>query len=154
MTIYLASPFFTTKEKKIKSLIKEKLINLGFDIIDPQPPTSNSGIGWEQTNAEWGRNTWEKDVKHIDIADAVIAIDWGMYSDTGTAWEIGYAFCSNKPCIVVSPNVALNTNHSLMVINGATTFVTERRFLSFTEEEIEEAFHKEEAFMAKGVVQN
>lgn len=128
VSVYLASPFFNKAEVEMKKKIKNKLIDCGITIIDPQ--TKFIENGWELPNHEWGKRTFEHDVQLINNADAVIAIDWGMYSDVGTAWEIGYAYGMCKPILVVVPDAVLNQKHSIMVANGSNNFITESRLLS------------------------
>jgi len=60
----------------------------------------------QMTNLEagtrhWSIETFRNDVKYIDWAEAVVTIYHGNYSDSGTAWELGYAYGTNKPVIVV-----------------------------------------------------
>ena len=69
----------------------------------------------------------------LDDCDIVIAIDWGLYGDCGTAWEIGYAFGQNKRILVIVPDETLTTPHSVMVANGSDNFVTLSRFLKSDE---------------------
>ena len=126
MKVYLASPFFNKAESSFKQKIKARLEALGITVLDPQ--THNLDHGWEMTNTEWGELTFQGDIRHINEADAVVALDWGMYSDTGTAWEIGFAYGLQKPILVIVPKEVLPKTHSLMVKNGCSNFITEERF--------------------------
>lgn len=131
MKIYLASPFFNDREREVKATVKAHLEEMGAIVIDPQgggDPTS-----WEQHNSEWGFKIFQKDITRIHEADSVVAIDWGLYGDCGTAWEIGFAHALKKPVIVISPDEKLNTQHSLMVVNGCCNFISLTRFLSFND---------------------
>ena len=128
MKVYLASPFFNDKECAVKAQVKAHLEQMGVVVIDPQggsDPTS-----WEQHNSEWGSKIFQKDLARIHEADRVVAIDWGLYGDCGTAWEVGFAYALDKPIIIVSPDEKLNTQHSLMVVNGCRNFISLTRFLS------------------------
>lgn len=125
--VYLASPFFNCREREVKAQVKAHLEACGLAVIDPQgggDPTS-----WEQHNNQWGAKVFRKDLDRIQEADLVVAIDWGLYGDCGTAWEIGYAFGLAKGILVIAPDETLNTPHSLMVTNGADNFVSVSRFL-------------------------
>lgn len=134
--IYLAGPFFTDKERAVKARIKEHLEALcelagSFAVTDPQ--SDGDFKSWEQSNNDWGFNVWEKDLKLLDNCDYVVAIDWGLYGDCGTAWEIGYAFAKRKEVIVIVPAESLTRPHSVMVANGSANFITEQRFLAITD---------------------
>ena len=131
--IYLAAPFFTKREKEIKAIIKEHIedmiaLNDYYELCDPQ--TEPRMESWEQSNDHWGAQVFVSDIDLIDRCDVVIAIDWGLYGDCGTAWEIGYAYAKHKSVVIVSPSEALTTPHSVMVANGCDNFLTQRRFLS------------------------
>lgn len=134
--IYIAGPFFTDKERAVKARIKEHLEALcelagSFAVADPQ--SDGNFESWEDYNPVWGFNVWEKDLKLLDNCDYVVAIDWGLYGDCGTAWEIGYAFAKRKEVIVIAPAESLTRPHSVMVANGSENFITEQRFLAITD---------------------
>lgn len=128
--VYLASPFFNDKERAIKAQVKAHIEKLGGDVIDPQG--GGDSVSWEQHNSEWGVKIFDKDIQRIKEACLVIAIDWGLYGDCGTAWEIGYAYACGKPILVVVPDEKLYTPHSLMIANGSHNFISVSRFLSLT----------------------
>ena len=128
MTVYLASPFFNDKERAVKAQVKAHLEQAGIAIIDPQG--DGDPMSWEQNNNQWGNKIFKKDLDRIYEADKVIAIDWGLYGDCGTAWEIGYAYGIGKRILVVVPDEKLYTPHSLMVANGCDNFVSVSRFLA------------------------
>lgn len=135
MKIYLAGPFFNDREREIKARIKEHLEEMishtgGYELCDPQ--TDGDFRSWEQANCYWGENVFLKDLHLLDACDYVVAIDWGLYGDCGTAWEIGYASGKNKHILVVAPMETLTKPHSVMVTNGNTNFITEERFLNAT----------------------
>lgn len=129
--IYLASPFFNDKEREVKSKIKYALTLNGYAIIDPQEHEAgyDHKMLWEMSCSSWGRQTFDKDARQIENADVVVAIDWGLYGDCGTAWEIGFAFAKGKPVIVIVPDEVLNVPHSLMIANGSAHFVGQSRFI-------------------------
>lgn len=132
--IYLASPFFNDREREVKAQVKAQIESLGGgEVIDPQG--GGNPASWEQHNSEWGAKIFAKDIERIKSADVVVAIDWGLYGDCGTAWEIGYAYALGKPILVVVPDETLNTPHSLMVANGSHNFISISRFLSFTDDD-------------------
>ena len=60
---------------------------------------------------------FQADKKGIDECDLVVLLYYGLYSDSGTAWECGYAFAKNKPVVVVHCQNTQKNN--LMVVFGA-----------------------------------
>lgn len=130
MKVYLASPFFNDRERAVKAQVKGHLASLfDVDLYDPQNPAVDSS-GWEVPNSAWGRRIFNKDIEAIEKCDVVVAIDWGLYGDCGTAWEIGYAWAKDKHLLVVVPDEVLASKHSLMVANGCDNFISVSRFLA------------------------
>jgi len=52
------------------------------------------------SNADWGKAVFEEDIKAIRECDQVVCIYYGLYSDSGTAWECGFAYGIDKPVIL------------------------------------------------------
>ena len=59
------------------------------------------------------------DTDEIEKADAVVAMYYGGYSDTGTAWECGYATGIGKPVILV--HIYRDGDSNLMLNCGSIT---------------------------------
>lgn len=127
MKVYLASPFFNDKEKAEKEKVRQRLISLGYEVIDPQ--NSDHISSWELNNNDWAKNVFIKDGKFITEADAVVAIDWGLYGDCGTACEVGIASVLEKPILIIAPDKTLLQPHSLMVVQSGVNFISMSRFL-------------------------
>lgn len=99
MKIYLAASLFTRLERKwnrdFTNAIHEVMPSL--DVILPQDFTT----GYKDTDARHNGALFRLCVKGIDSADAVVALLEGDEIDSGTAWEIGYAYAKGKPVIGV-----------------------------------------------------
>lgn len=98
--VYLASPFFNDTEirtmQEVLSILREK-------DLDVFAPYENQNKHLEFGSTEWRRMTFQGDVDGIDSSDLVVAIiDQGNYDDSGTAWEIGYAYAKGIPVVVVN----------------------------------------------------
>lgn len=118
MKIYLAGPFFTKFQREaIKECAKANR-NLGHEVYVPMEHFIEGGE--EMPNSVWARKVFEEDVKAINQCDKVIALYEGLMSDTGTAWEIGYAYGIGKP--VVLADASASAPLSLMVVNSATNY--------------------------------
>lgn len=98
--IYLASPFFDDAELERVDKVKEILDLKGLEVFSPK---EHQNEHLEFGSIEWRKATFENDVKHIDWCDVVVAIICkGNYDDSGTAWELGYAYATNKPVVLVN----------------------------------------------------
>ena len=98
MRIYLASPFFNDKEldyyEKVLNILEKKNLIV-------YAPLKNEISRENRTKEQWARQTFSKDIEEIKKADAVVMLFYGLYSDSGTSWECGYAYATNKPVVVV-----------------------------------------------------
>lgn len=118
MKLYLASPFFNEEELKNVQRAEEILQKRGFTVFSPRlnEVRTDSVVG----SPAWSKETFMNDRRFIDWADAVVMLYYGSYSDSGTAWECGYAFGTGKPVVVVH----LGSDSNLMVHEGSHTNIT------------------------------
>lgn len=112
--IYLASPLFTDYERQKVQSVASILRNMGYEVYVPMEHTIEDA--WEMPNHEWAKKVFDEDVKAIQEADEVYCIYYGLYSDSGTAWECGYAYALRKPVRLIDES---NEEVSLMMVNGA-----------------------------------
>lgn len=112
---YLAAPFFKEDElevyHKVISFLRE---GCNIDLYVPMEHIIPNA--WEMSNPEWAKAVFEEDIKAIDNADVVYVINFGMYSDSGTAWEAGYAYAKDK--VVINLVKDTDSTYSLMMLNG------------------------------------
>lgn len=117
MKIYLAGALFTEEEKIVLRLIAKALRDYGHEVYVPM---ENGVIGaWDLSNPAWALALFGKDVDGINWSDMVVSVYNGMDSDSGTSWEIGYAYGIKKPCVVFHNYDTTKIHSSLMVYNGA-----------------------------------
>ncbi len=110
--IYIASPFFCEEETTVLSKVEKNLKERGYDVFSPREHEVREGnVG----KPEWSKATFINDKNAIDWCDVVVMLYFGNYSDSGTAWECGYAFATNKPVIVVQ----LGESSNLMIHEGS-----------------------------------
>lgn len=128
MKVYLASPFFNEKERAVKAQVYQRLVDLGYEVLDPQ--NTGNVKSWELSNYDWAKKVFINDGISITEADAVVAIDWGLYGDCGTACEIGIASVLEKPVLIIAPDETLKIPHSLMVVQSGSNFISLSRFLT------------------------
>lgn len=98
MKIYLASPFFNELEinyyEKVLNILEKKNLQI-------YAPLKNEISRENKTKGQWATQTFNKDIEEIKKADAVVMLFYGLYSDSGTSWECGFAYATKKPVIVV-----------------------------------------------------
>ena len=121
MRIYLAAPFFNEEERENVELARDILRSRGFDVFVPMEHKIEGGE--DMPNDLWGLKVFEVDRDAILSCDTVVALYYGMYSDSGTAWEIGFAHCLNKNIVIVHCDEIQES--SLMIVNGSTVNIKE-----------------------------
>ena len=114
MKIYLASPLFTEFERENVKAVASYLRSKGHSVYVPMEHSIENA--WDYPNHEWARMVFDEDVKAIRECDEVHCIYYGLYSDSGTAWECGFAYALGKPVELIDQS---NNEVSLMVVNGA-----------------------------------
>lgn len=114
MVVYIASPFFNDMEREFLKVLRDDFTKRD-DITPIFPMDFEVGCGMDMPNAEWGLKVYQHDVEDIQRADEVWVVSHGLYGDTGTAWECGYAHGIGK---TVRLMVIENDLQSLMMVNG------------------------------------
>ena len=115
--IYIAGPFFNEMELetvlKVENILKER----GADFYSPRLHEDREHMPQTQ---EWSEATFKMDRDAIDRCDLILMVYHGNYSDSGTAWECGYAYAKGKPVIVLHTGDSSN----LMVHESAAANIT------------------------------
>ena len=114
MKVYFAGPLFTTPERDWNAAVAAGLRTAGHDVFLPQekePGMDHAGI-------------FAMDVAGIDAVDAVVAIVDGPDPDSGTAWEIGYGYGTQKPLLLVRTDIrdgaGASASYNSMLAESAT----------------------------------
>lgn len=119
--IYLASPFFSKEELVVYKEVIDILRKLkDVEVFVPMEHEIKNGM--EMKNKVWANKVFETDRRALYESDYVFVLNFGMYSDSGTAWEAGYAFALGKKVFQVC--CGENSDYSLMMINGCTHVIT------------------------------
>lgn len=114
---YLAAPFFKEDELEVYHKVISFLREVKkYELYVPMEHSIPNA--WDMSNAEWAKAVFDEDVKAIDKAEIVFVINFGMYSDSGTAWEAGYAYAKNKKVVMIAPNFHAEKDYSLMMMNA------------------------------------
>ena len=93
---------------------------------------------WDLPNRIWAENVFAVDLLALQQCEVVVVINYGLYSDSGTAWECGYAYATGKKIINVLVDTHTNEEncYSLMMINGGHYSIPLRFFKFALIEEI------------------
>jgi nucleoside 2-deoxyribosyltransferase len=116
--VYLASPFFNDVEIGYLEKVEEILEKKGLKVFSPMRKAKDEHV--EIGSRQWSIETFMDDIKHIKWAEIIVGIYHGNYSDSGTAWELGYAYATDKPVILVH----VGENSNLMVHEGSHANIT------------------------------
>ena len=134
MKIYLASPWFKNNERVMYSQILNKMREQGHEVYAPiEHEIPNA---WDLSNAEWGRQVFCADIQAIQKCDEVWVLNFGMYSDSGTAWECGYAYGIGKTVRQLVYGFGEDKTYSLMMINGCEEYDLMGNYLFNRDDEI------------------
>ncbi|RXE56791.1 nucleoside 2-deoxyribosyltransferase [Methanoculleus taiwanensis] len=105
--IYLAGPLFTEAELAYNLVLYDLLTRHLFDVYLPQEVGDNSSC----RDREEHRAIFDRHVRALREADIVVAVCDGADADSGTAWEMGYAYALGKPVIVLRTDFRMAGRH-------------------------------------------
>jgi len=91
MKIYMAGPLFSTAELAFNRELADQLRGRGHEVFLPQE---------HEQRKDLPRAIFESDLRGLDWAEAVVACLDGPDPDSGTCWELGYAYARGKLSIV------------------------------------------------------
>jgi nucleoside 2-deoxyribosyltransferase len=137
--VYLASPFFNEMEIETVKKVAEILKSKGLEVFEPM---ENQMEGLEAGSRHWSIETFMNDVKFIKWAEIVVGVYHGNYSDSGTAWELGYAYATDKPVILIH----VGENSNLMVHEGSHANLTIDQLKDYDFEKMPSSFYTGEMF--------
>ena len=117
--IYIAGPFFTDKERAFLKIVIESVKKFfpNEELFIPMEHFIPNGENL--SNNEWAEAVFKMDVEALNKCDRVVAAYLGLRSDTGTAWEIGYAYAKGIPVDLVLSLEALSGEVSIMPIQSS-----------------------------------
>lgn len=117
--VYLASPFFDAEEINRVEIVRDILRGKGLEVFVPM---ENQFKELEFGSVEWREKTFNNDIHQIDRADVVVAINnKGLYDDSGTMFEIGYAYATKTPVVVFNNS---GSGLNLMISDSLHSYIT------------------------------
>ncbi len=126
MRIYLAGPLFTQAERRWNRGLASSLTKLkpDLEIILPQ----NAEIELRDNKPDFAK-IFKRNLESIENSDAVVAILDGSDSDSGTAWECGYAYAKGKPVIGVRTDFRASEDKNLnAMLSQSSDIVFQKSF--------------------------
>ena len=114
-TVYLAAPLFSEAECDFNRKLRDELISAGFIVFLPQEDSNNVKDMLDRQKIIFNKN-----LKGIENSDIIVAVIDGADIDSGTAWEIGFAFAKAKPVL------GLRTDFRTLGIEGTVNLMIER----------------------------
>lgn len=128
MRVYFAASLFTQVERKWNRMLAEALEQAmpGLEVILPQ---DFKPAGKYNDDRHYGA-LFRMCVDGVDSAGAVVAIIDGAEVDSGTAWEMGYAYARGIPVIGVRTDFRPGAEHgvNIMLSRGCRFLVREFSF--------------------------
>jgi nucleoside 2-deoxyribosyltransferase/predicted secreted protein len=95
--VYLAAPLFSESERAYNLSIARNLRNNFFDVFLPQETGDDS----QTRNKDEQSRIFSENIQALEKSDIIIAIIDGADADSGTAWEMGYAYAQKKQVIAL-----------------------------------------------------
>ncbi|MDR1745471.1 MAG: nucleoside 2-deoxyribosyltransferase [Planctomycetota bacterium] len=114
MRVYFAAALFTQMERKWNRMLASALEEAmpGLEVILPQDFKPS---GKYNDNRQYGA-LFRMCVNGIDSSDAVVAMIEGAEMDSGTAWEMGYAYARGVPVIGVRTDFRPGAEHGANIM--------------------------------------
>lgn len=114
-TVYLAAPLFSEAELDFNRKLRDEMKNSGFNVFLPQEDSNNV-----KDRDDRQKIIFSKNEAAIEKSDMIVAVVDGADVDSGTAWEIGYAYARGKPIL------GLRTDFRTLGIEGTVNLMIER----------------------------
>ena len=114
-TVYLAAPLFSQAELDFNHKLKDVIEKVGMNVFLPQEDSNDTG---DERNRQ--QIIFSKNLAAIEKSDILVAVLDGVDIDSGTAWEIGYAYAQGKPVF------GLRTDFRTLGIEGTVNLMIER----------------------------
>ncbi|VVB90724.1 Nucleoside 2-deoxyribosyltransferase [uncultured archaeon] len=114
-TVYLAAPLFSEAELDFNRMLRDKIKSCGFNVFLPQEDSNNVKDRDDRQMIIFSKNE-----AAIEKSDIIVAVVDGADVDSGTAWEIGFAYARGKPIL------GLRTDFRTLGIEGTVNLMIER----------------------------
>ena len=128
--VYVAGPFFHDGERERIEMVRT-FFNSGerkdrYDLFVPMDHFIPDGE--KMSNMDWAKAVFKMDTEALEKSDLMVAVYDKHYSDSGTAWELGYAYGLGIPVILLCTD--LNADNSIMPVVAADTVYDFQKFIN------------------------
>jgi nucleoside 2-deoxyribosyltransferase len=114
--IYIAGGLFTSSERSYLEKLDKICRLLGFDTYLP-----HREAGLFRVDTFDAQKIFKEDVAPLNKAKLLVAVIGGPDLESGTAWEIGYAYAHGVPVFCIVDDIRINDPERLNVmISGST----------------------------------
>lgn len=96
--MYISGPLFTEGERVFLEKVDRLCVSLGFQTVLP-----HRDVGFSSDR----KGVFLRDKEKLGGCDAVVAVLNGLDVDSGTAWEIGYAYAQGKKVFGIYDDVRI-----------------------------------------------
>jgi nucleoside 2-deoxyribosyltransferase/predicted secreted protein len=127
--LYLAAPLFSAAERHYNCHLAELLRNNFFDVYLPQ----DTGDDSHTRDRSAHQVLFEQHLAALAATDLVVAVIDGADADSGTAWEIGYAYAKGIPVVAIRTDFRMAGHHehvNLMLEESSAVVHSEEELLS------------------------
>ncbi|WNY24627.1 nucleoside 2-deoxyribosyltransferase [Methanolapillus millepedarum] len=123
VTIYLAGPLFSQAEREFNKKLESMFLEIGFSVFLPQEDAEDNDVERHNQNQS---GIFASCFAGLETSDLVVAVLEGADIDSGTAWELGYAFAAGLPIIGLRTDFRIHTPNekvNLMIQETVDAFV-------------------------------
>ncbi len=125
--IYLAAPLFSEAEQAYNLILRDLLEQHLFDVYLPQDVGDTSHTRCREEHAA----IFAQHIQALQDADIVVAVIDGADADSGTSWEMGYAYALGKRVIALRTDFRIAGHHERvnLMLEESAIVVTEKEDL-------------------------
>jgi len=127
--LYLAAPLFSAAERNYNHYLAELLRNNLFDVYLPQDTGDDSHTRGRSAH----QGIFDQHLAALEATDVMVAVIDGADADSGTAWEMGYAFAKGIPVISIRTDFRMAGHHehvNLMLEQSSAIVHSEEELLA------------------------
>nr|WP_209690860.1 nucleoside 2-deoxyribosyltransferase [Methanomicrobium sp. W14] len=141
--VYLAAPLFTAAERSFNRRLSEILGKNLFDVYLPQE--TGDCIGSRE--AYLNKSIFEKNLSELKKADIVVSVTDGADADSGTSWEMGFAYAMNKKVVSLRTDFRMagpNERVNLMLDESSVVVTTVKDLIEALNSPVKDIFPYEQ----------
>lgn len=123
--VYISGPLFSPAERDYLEAIEQLCTELGLTTYLP-----HRDAGFGPATGDAAREFFEQDLAMLKHSSGVVAVLNGPDVDSGTAWEVGFAFAGQKRLIGIREDIRLTEvnpmlTRSIRIVDSLSKLRTE-----------------------------